>query len=400
MATGVVLGVNESIVEDACWLRPINDARYISLAELDAVIEGDNLALQWQARVLHVVTNSACVHRWVSDTLTEKAHVNTKVASKMLVKRRLGTLRALIEEYMLTMDITLVKSCQIRAESLTRVPQRWLDLHKKEEQMLESCATVTSQLSKSQVADNHQKSSHPGVKRTLYLARIIDPTVSKELIKSVVRAYEACQSTDQASVLWEKRDLSVKKNWSKLTMGMTYYDGGHFLTLIDCAPSCITICGHYNGKTPSASFLSLRQFFNEQKPPAMILTDNDTAFTCRQCKEFTNMNFEVPVCLRTSQEWHREMQSQKHQNHCSQEELSCIGSGLLVQRDTQGQPLIFYIAGWRATSVPHPSVRHWCHSSPKPQITGGRCEKGDIAWVKNPPHTHTVGPWPSSEPDA
>ena len=62
VATGVALGVNGSIIEDACWLHPINDARHINLTELDAVIKGVNLALQWLARVLHVVTDSACVH--------------------------------------------------------------------------------------------------------------------------------------------------------------------------------------------------------------------------------------------------------------------------------------------------------------------------------------------------
>ena len=59
-----------------------------------------------------------------------------------------------------------------------------------------SCAIVTRQLSKIQVTDIHQKSGHPGVKRTLYFVRIIDLTVSKELVRSVVRACEACQSID------------------------------------------------------------------------------------------------------------------------------------------------------------------------------------------------------------
>ena len=82
--------------------------------------------------------------------------------------------------------------------------------------MLESCAAVMSHLSKNQVTDIHKKSGHPGIKRTLYFARIIDPTVSKELVKSVVRACEACQSIDPAPIHWGKR---VSK---------------HDLMLIDC----------------------------------------------------------------------------------------------------------------------------------------------------------------------
>lgn len=62
VATGVLLKVNGSIVEDACWLHPSKDAKHINLAELDAAIKGINLALQWRASVLHLVMDLACVH--------------------------------------------------------------------------------------------------------------------------------------------------------------------------------------------------------------------------------------------------------------------------------------------------------------------------------------------------
>ena len=35
LVMGVVLENHGAIVEDACWLRPINDAQHINLAELD-----------------------------------------------------------------------------------------------------------------------------------------------------------------------------------------------------------------------------------------------------------------------------------------------------------------------------------------------------------------------------
>ena len=56
----VVLERHETVLEDACWLRPENDAQHINLAELDAMLKGINLALQWQCKVLHVKTD--CVH--------------------------------------------------------------------------------------------------------------------------------------------------------------------------------------------------------------------------------------------------------------------------------------------------------------------------------------------------
>ena len=57
----------------------------------------------------------------------------------------------------------LMKSCQNHADSLTRVPQRWIDFLKEgKEPVVDSCAMVGKQLDKNQVADNHHQSGHPG----------------------------------------------------------------------------------------------------------------------------------------------------------------------------------------------------------------------------------------------
>ena len=68
--------------------------------------------------MLYLVTDSACVHRWISDTLTGKARVNTRAAGEMLLRRRLGTLQSLAKEYGLTSDVKLVKSCQNRTGTI------------------------------------------------------------------------------------------------------------------------------------------------------------------------------------------------------------------------------------------------------------------------------------------
>ena len=78
----------------------------INLAELDAILKGINLSLQWQGKLLHVKTDSVCVYYWISDTLT----VCTKAASEMLIRRRLSTLKEIVKEYALTVDVTLVPS--------------------------------------------------------------------------------------------------------------------------------------------------------------------------------------------------------------------------------------------------------------------------------------------------
>ena len=118
--------MNRTVIEDACWLCPINNAQHINLAELDAALKGINLALQWEATVLNLVTDSACVHRWLSDTLTGRARVNTRAAGEMLVRRRLGTLRSLAKEYGLTIDVKLMKSCQNHTDCLISATGGWI----------------------------------------------------------------------------------------------------------------------------------------------------------------------------------------------------------------------------------------------------------------------------------
>ena len=63
LATGVAIEHDGAIIEDASWLRPVHADKHINLAELDAVLRGINLALHWKASVIHLRTDSVCVHR-------------------------------------------------------------------------------------------------------------------------------------------------------------------------------------------------------------------------------------------------------------------------------------------------------------------------------------------------
>ena len=132
LAVGVLLEKNGAAIEDACWLRLTNDAAHINLAELNAVMKGVNLALQWKVRKLRIHTDSLCIYHWISDTLTGKARVRTKAASEMLIRLRLETIRKLVMEYNLSVEVVLVTSNCNLADRLTRVPQRWYDTTKKE----------------------------------------------------------------------------------------------------------------------------------------------------------------------------------------------------------------------------------------------------------------------------
>ena len=75
LATGMLLVYDGTVVEDACWLRPAKDSQHINLTEFGAIIKGINLAILWKTTTLHLFTDSASVHKWISDTLTGKARV-------------------------------------------------------------------------------------------------------------------------------------------------------------------------------------------------------------------------------------------------------------------------------------------------------------------------------------
>ena len=114
LTTDVLLVYDGAVVEDACWLQPAKDSQHINLTELDAIIKGINLAILWKTTTLF--TDSACVHKWISDTLTGKARVRTKAASEMLIQWRLDTIIKLVKEYALSMNVSLVKSSQNKAD--------------------------------------------------------------------------------------------------------------------------------------------------------------------------------------------------------------------------------------------------------------------------------------------
>ena len=135
LAIGVLLEKNGAVIEDTCWLRSMNHAAHINLAELDAVLKDINQALQWGVKVLHVRTDSLCMYHWVSDTFSGKSRVRTKAASEMLIRRRLSAIKKLAAEYELCMDMTLVTSNSNLAEGLTRVPQKWYESMKKGDEL-------------------------------------------------------------------------------------------------------------------------------------------------------------------------------------------------------------------------------------------------------------------------
>ena len=284
-AIGVLLEKNGVAIEDACWLRPPNDAAHINLAELDVVMKGINLALQWKVRKLCIHTDSQCVYPWILDILTGKARVRTKAASEMLIRWRLETIRKLVTEYNLSVDAVLVTSNSNLADRLTRVPQRWYDVMKKQAGPVPLlCAASVEAADK--IREIHHNSGHPGVRRICYFVQLTNPSVSKSAVRAVVKECQTYQSIDPTPARWRMGWLGTDTTWSWLSMDITHYGSQHFLTLTDCGPTRFAIWRPLVRQDSSSVIRELESIFYERGPPEEILTDNDTAFCSMEFRRF------------------------------------------------------------------------------------------------------------------
>jgi ribonuclease HI len=109
-ATGVVLEIGGVVVEDCSWLRKANDGAHINVSELEAVVKGVNLALKWRLKTVTLLTDSMTVFSWVSAALSGSSRIKVTGLSEMLVRRRIGTLVELRDEYSLKLSVEFVVS--------------------------------------------------------------------------------------------------------------------------------------------------------------------------------------------------------------------------------------------------------------------------------------------------
>uniref|UniRef100_A0A5S6R0A2 Integrase catalytic domain-containing protein n=1 Tax=Trichuris muris TaxID=70415 RepID=A0A5S6R0A2_TRIMR len=284
VALGVALEVGGAIVEDASWLRR-DDAQHINMAELDAVIRGLNLAIAWKMTIIELMTDSSTVYRWIADGLTGKSRLRTKAAGEMLIRRRIGTVLSLVEEYALQLSVTLVKSEDNRADSLTRVPQRWLTSASDPSSPV--CAALASDSgAKRLITAVHHAAGHPGVRRTSYFVRRADPTLNRSLVRRVVSECQVCQSIDPPPAKWERGSLEVPRVWQRVAIDITHCGSRPVLTLIDCGPSRFAIWRPLSLQTSAHVIEQLESIFCERGAPEELLLDNDTAFRSRSFTVF------------------------------------------------------------------------------------------------------------------
>ena len=81
LGVGVLLEIDGVVVEDRAWLRKSDDFGHINVAELDSVVKGLNLAVEWGIKKITVKTDSSTVKSWVQLSLSEEHPVRTKGAA-------------------------------------------------------------------------------------------------------------------------------------------------------------------------------------------------------------------------------------------------------------------------------------------------------------------------------
>lgn len=276
---GVSLEMEGRTVEDAAWLRKEDDGAHINLAELEAVLKGISLALKWQLKNVAVVTDSATVFGWVRSTLEDTRRPKVTGLGEMIVRRRLGLLRQMVDEYGLMVTIELVPSERNCADSLTRVPQKWLR---------RACVGVSREERVERIRSVHDM-HHFGVARTQYLAsRILGYDVTQQEAESVVRSCSTCRCIDPYPVQWDHGSLGVDRVWQRLAIDITHVQGRLYLSLIDCGPSRFAIWEKLPNERAETVVTCLEKVFRERGPPAELLSDNGPCFKNRMMEQFLN----------------------------------------------------------------------------------------------------------------
>ncbi|GFS13389.1 Pol polyprotein [Elysia marginata] len=162
-----------------------------------------------------------------------------------------------------------------KAEKLTRVKKEWL----KGDDATNSTAHIVAP--GTNLREQHNQ-HHFGVERTCYLAKKVDPTATKEVIKKTAYECERCQSINPARSVHESGELGVSRNWARLAIDVTHYKGLPNLTMVDCGPGRFAI---WRAQRKSAALCiceELDQVFCERGPVEEVLMDHATTFRSRE----------------------------------------------------------------------------------------------------------------------
>ena len=390
IALGAVLEVDGYAVEDTAWLRKRDDFTHINVAELEAVLKGINLALKWGIRELELMTDSATVCSWISSVVSEDKRIRTKGAAELIIKRRIGILRDLLNEFSIELRVTHVSSQKNKADVLTRVKSTWL----KADEKINSDGVCSLSLSEVRTLHN---THHCGVERSLYLAKKVDQGVSREQVRKVVQSCQECQSIDPAPCVHLPGAIHVSNNWARLAIDVTHYHGLNYLTMVDCGPGRLAIWRHIRHENVEEVLKVLREVFLERGPVGEVLMDNSTVFRSEQLRVFFE-DWRVNIFFRAA--YRPGGNGIVERNHRTVKAMAERG------RITPEEAVFWYNMsprqGQDAASVPHRSIFNyeWRHPLVQPEggnsdvgsSDTGKIKVGDEVWVK-PGHVRCTERW-------
>jgi transposase InsO family protein/ribonuclease HI len=278
LAMGVSVQIGNTIVEDAAWLRKKKDMAHINLAELDAVMKGVSLAVKWDLKKIEIVTDSATVFGWVKSVITKEKRIKVHGMSEPLVYRRIGLLADIFKEYDLMVTISLVRSHENKADRLTRVPKRWLNVRT-------ACVAVSTDERVREITKIHEL-HHLGVRKTKYVIQRMRPGLrpTNEEVKTVINRCQECASIDPAPVKYEKGELEVAGVWTRLACDVTHYREKKYVTIVDCGPSRFAIWKAIKNEESEEIIRVFEGIFYERGVPAELLMDNSTTFHSRSVR--------------------------------------------------------------------------------------------------------------------
>ena len=152
-------------------VRPIDDGSHINVAELESVLKGISLAVSWKMSDIWVMTDSASVFNWVKSIVDKDRKAKVRGLSEVLIRRRLQLIQDILAECDIKLSISLVPSCENRADELTRVPSSWL---KRPKNILLCNVAISVSDEISRIHSLH----HFGVDRTFYFVKNALPNLS------------------------------------------------------------------------------------------------------------------------------------------------------------------------------------------------------------------------------
>ena len=182
------------------------------------------------------MTDSATVLHWIRTTMSEEKKIRTKGAAEILIKRRLGTLKSIVQELGMSLKVMLVKSEENKADAMTRVKKI------RPARQNAACPSVES------VRKMHEQ-HHFGVERSWFLAKQVDKEVEKDVVKTVVRECQRCQSIDPAPSSHVCGELGTDQPWERLAIDVTHYRGVPYLSMVDCGPGRFAIWRKLKGES-------------------------------------------------------------------------------------------------------------------------------------------------------